>query len=165
MKTIFLATIMGLSLLIHPIKMSFSKMSIDKKGKVELETRLFLDDLTLHIESKYRLKQANFSTLSANGSKALQDYMHKCLYIIQSGRSMHFTITDISLSEDNLALVVRMESDQPLNRNIPYQIKNTLLFDIFKKQKNLMILEDEKHHKFYFTIDEPLVAVDNRQKQ
>ncbi|UII32769.1 hypothetical protein LVD17_02845 [Fulvivirga ulvae] len=159
MKVILMLSVFILTSFMHPLKMSFSSMSVSNEGKVKIETRLFLDDLTLHIEDRYRLKDADFSTPAANGSIALQQYIRENIHILQAGDTIYFIITGISLSEDGQALVVEMESAGALDKKQSYKVKNSLLFDIFKKQKNLLIIKGKEYYKFYFTIDDPVQEV------
>lgn len=146
--------------LFHPLKMSFTEMSVLHNGRVRMETRLFLDDLTSQIEKRYRLKEADFSSLTANGSKALQQYVNECLTIQQHDITTYFVIQSISLTDDNIALVVEMESNGSIDQKDNYKIKNTLLFDVYKKQKNLLIYKGQDYEKFYFTIDDPIQQLD-----
>ena len=67
----------------HPLKMSFSNLVINPDGSVEIETRIFLDDLTEHMQKIYSLEQADFSTVTSNGSQALARYLTKNFYFEQ----------------------------------------------------------------------------------
>lgn len=68
---------------VHPLKMSFSKLTFGVNNYAIVETRLFLDDLNHHIGHKYRLKTPNFTTINSNGAKALQEYINDNFFILQ----------------------------------------------------------------------------------
>lgn len=130
----------------HPIKMTFSKLTISPKGVVELETRIFLDDLTDHIQELYDLQQADFSTTSSNGTKALQRYIKTCFYFEQDGEKLNLSINAVSLSKNGLALVVKLNTTNPLDVTKEVFLINKLLFDATLMQIN-DIRYKGKHHR------------------
>ena len=129
----------------HPMKMSFSKLIISEEGLVELETRIFLDDLTSHIEHTYRLRQADFSTLTTNGTKALQEYLITHLYLEQTGEKNIFLIKAVSLSKNKEALILQLTALHPVQMNQPLFLRNDLLCDGFAKQRNDILFQGQHY--------------------
>ncbi|MEL7252082.1 MAG: DUF6702 family protein [Bacteroidota bacterium] len=120
----------------HPLKMSFSYLRINSNGIVNLETRIFLDDLTAHMQKLYGLEEVDFSNLSSNGTQALGDYFPNHFYFQQGEEKLNFTINDVSLTFNGLALVLHLSLDQPLNGAKEARLINTLLCDADSRQKN-----------------------------
>jgi len=120
----------------HPLKMSFSNLVISWDGKVELETRIFLDDITGHMQNLYDLEQVDFSTPTSNGTQALQRYFMDNFYFEQEGQKLNLYIKGVSLSKNLLSLVVKMSTMQKLDSSKEVYLVNTLLCDAFPKQGN-----------------------------
>lgn len=154
----FLMMILGCGLQalgLHPLKVSVSEMSLSKNARVRVETRVFLDDLTAHIAQAYRLRKPTFLSLDSEGTKALQRYMRERFYLVQAGKPNRLLITHTRLSDDKLALVVSLRSEAPLRGNRPFRVKNTLFFDVFKKQKNLLNISGVKREAYAFRVGKP----------
>ena len=120
----------------HPLKMSFSKLDIESDGLVKLETRIFLDDLTEHMQQLFRFQQADFSSISASGTQALERYLGEHLYFEQGGNRFKLQITTVSFSRNRIALVVNMKTIDPLDVSQEAFLVNTLLCDASPMQTN-----------------------------
>ncbi len=120
----------------HPLKMSFSKLTITSDGKVELETRIFLDDLTAHIQELYNLQLVDFSTTTSNGTEALQRYLKNRFYLEQDGKKLELQIHTVSFSKNRLALVLNMNTSYQLDVSKELYIVNTIMCDAFPMQIN-----------------------------
>ena len=120
----------------HPLKMSFSKLTISSEGIVVLETRIFLDDLTAHMEQLYGLKETNFSSVTDNSVQALQRYLQDQFYFEQDGKKLNLWINTVSLSKNGLALVVNMSTPYLLDTSQEIFVVNTLLCDAYPLQTN-----------------------------
>ena len=127
----------------HPLKMSFSKLIISSNGIVEVETRIFLDDLTAHMQQLYGLPQADFSTPAANGTQALQRYLRDHFYFEQDGQRLNLWINAVSLSKNGLALVVNLSTADLLDSAKEVFLVNTLLCDAYPMQTNDIKYLDE----------------------
>jgi len=134
---------------VHPLKMSFSHLRINSNGIVNLETRIFLDDLTAHMQELYDLEEVDFSNLSSNGIQALGDYFPNHFYFQQGEEKLNFTINDVSVSFNGLALVLHLSLDQPLNGAKEARLINTLLCDADPKQKNSVKFGGQQYELSY----------------
>ena len=136
--------------------MTFSKLKISAKGDVELETRIFLDDLTNQLKNLYSLPQEDFSTLSSDGTEALQSYISDRFYFEQDGKRLNLWITAVSFSKNKLALVVNTSTPKPLDTSRDIYLVNTLLCDASPVQVNDIRYLNE-HYKL--NIGKPKVKI------
>jgi len=116
--------------------MSFSKLIISSNGNVDIETRFFLDDLTDHIQKKYKLHQFDFLTTTSNGTKALQHYLLDNFYLKQNRKKIKLLITNVSFSKNQLILVVNISANNKLDLSKEVFLVNTLLCDSYPIQIN-----------------------------
>lgn len=129
----------------HPLKMSFSKLTINSEGFVELETRIFLDDLTAHMQRLYRMQQPDFSNVTSNGTQALQRYINNHFYFEQDGEQLNLWVNSVSLSKNRLALVVNLSTTSSLDTTKEAFLVNTLMCDAFPIQTNDIKYQDEHY--------------------
>lgn len=141
----------------HPLKMTFSKLTINSKGYVELETRIFLDDLTEQLQKLYRLPQADFSSMESEGTQVLQNYLSENLYFKQDGKKVNLWINEVSFSRNKLALVVNTGTPKRLDTSKEIFLVNTILCDATPLQTN-DIKYLNKHYKL--NIGKPKVKIE-----
>lgn len=140
----------------HPLKMTFSKLIVSSNGNVELETRIFLDDLTNHMEKLYGLIHAEFSSTGSNGTQALQNYFKNHFYLEQGKNQINLIIQNVSLSKNQLALVVNLNTSNQLDTSKDVFVVNTVLCDASPLQVN-DIKYNDKHFKL--SIGKPKVKI------
>jgi len=141
----------------HPLKMTFSKLTISPKGDVELETRIFVDDLTEQLQKLYSLPQADFSSVSSDGTQALQQYLTDRFYFEQDGKKLDLWINAVSFSKNGLALVVITSTPKRLDSSKAIFLTNTILCDATPIQVN-DIKYRNKHHKL--NIGKPKIKIE-----
>ncbi|BAO77033.1 DUF6702 family protein [Winogradskyella sp. PG-2] len=141
----------------HALKMTFSKLIISSNGNVDLETRIFLDDLTAHMQKLYDLQQTDFSTTTSNGTMALRQYLKNHLYFKQGEKKINLYINSVSLSKNRLALVVNMSTTNKLDVSEELFLINTILCDASLMQTNDIKFLD-KHH--ILSISNPKVKIE-----
>ncbi|MEM1003082.1 MAG: DUF6702 family protein [Bacteroidota bacterium] len=141
----------------HPLKMSFSKLSVRSDGNVKLQTRIFLDDLTDHIQKLYGLQFADFSMMNSNGTQSLQEYLKNHFYFEQEGKKVYLFINSVSFSTNKLALVLNLNTSEPLETSKETFIYNTLLCDAFPQQVNDVNFKDQHHE---LNIGNPKVKIE-----
>lgn len=154
---LFVFSVSGSFSKVHPLKMSFSNLVIDSKGVVNLQTRIFLDDITARMQELYSLEQVDFSTVESDGTKALQQYLAYHYYFEQNGKKAILRINTVSFSKNRLALVLHLSTDAPLDVTKEVFLTNTLLCDASEKQKN-DILYMEAH--YLLSMDNPRVKIE-----
>lgn len=140
----------------HPLKMTFSKLLVTTEGKVELETRIFLDDLSDHMQKLYRLSEVDFSSTTSNGTTALQDYLSERFYFEQDGKKVPLWISNVFFSKNGLALVLNLNTTEQLDTKKEIFLVNTLLCDAFPIQVNDIRYQNE-HYKL--SIGNPKIKI------
>lgn len=136
---VFLISASGSFSEVHPLKMSFSKLVISSEGVVDMQTRIFLDDITDQIQKLYGLDSADFSTVESEATKALQQYLNGHFYFEQNGKKSELRIKAVSFSQNRLALALKMTTDKPLDKTKGLFLTNTLLCDASANQRNDII--------------------------
>jgi len=129
---------------VHPLKMSFSKLVISSEGVVDLQSRIFLDDIIAQMQALYGLDSVDFTTVKSDGTQALQRYLRDHFYFDQDGKKSELRINSVSFSKNKLALALHMSTDQPLDVSKELFLTNTLLCDADPKQKNDIIYLKER---------------------
>ncbi|MEM6772472.1 MAG: DUF6702 family protein [Bacteroidota bacterium] len=132
----------------HPLKMSFSKLTLSSNGLVELETRIFLDDLTEHMQKAYQLSNPDFSGVNTSGTQALQRYLLENFYFEQNGHKIDLSINAVYFSKNQLALVVALNTVELIDTNQEVYLVNTLLCDASPMQTN-----DIKYQEEYYSFN------------
>ena len=154
---VFIISAADTSYKMHPLKMSFSKLVINSEGVVDLQARIFLDDITAHMQVLYDLQPVDFSNIESNSTKALQQYLTSHYYFEQASKKIELRIDTVSFSRNRLALVLQMSTDAPLDATKEVFLTNTLLCDASEKQKN-DILHIDKH--YLLSMDNPRVKIE-----
>lgn len=132
------------ALTVHPLKMSFSKLVISSDGVVDLQSRIFLDDITAQIQESFDMDSVDFSSVESEGTKALQRYLKDHFYFEQNGKKSELKINAVSFSKNKLAVALVMTTDQPLDRTKELFLTNTLLCEADPKQKNDIIYLEQR---------------------
>ena len=139
----------GVSIGEHPLKMSFSKLTINADGSAEIETRIFLDDITEHIQDIYNIQQADFSDITSNGTEALRRYFAQNFYFEQQDKRLNLWINAVSTSKNDLALVINLSTTQPLDVSKEIVLVNTVLCDAAPTQINDIKYLDQHYQLGY----------------
>ena len=138
----------------HPLKMSFSRLSVAPDGSVQMETNLFLDDLMEHLNKLYGMAEFDFSEVESSGTQALQRYLDDRLYVRDGETIVHFRI--LSVSRERLVLVVKAGTKQEVGSSSALYLVNTILCDASPKQTNEVQYGRER---FVFSADVPALRI------
>jgi len=123
--------------------MSFSKLAISSEGVVDMQTRIFLDDITAQIHELYGLDPVDFSTVKSDGTQALQRYLKDHFYFEQNGKKSELRISEVSFSQNKLAVALKMTTSKPLDKTKEVFLTNTLLCDASANQRNDIIYQEK----------------------
>jgi hypothetical protein len=126
-----------LNLAFHPFHLSVTDMKYNTKERnVEISTKLFINDLEDIVKKKYGKKLDLFLHADDTESKnLLQQYIQQNLYISLDNKNVSFTLLG-SEREDN-ALWIYLETPV-IAAPHKVSIHNTLLFDLFEDQTNIV---------------------------
>ncbi len=133
----------------HPLKMSFNKLTVNVDGTAKLEARIFLDDLSIHMQDLYGLPQTDFSSITTEETQALSRYLKDRVYFEQGGERLDLWINTVSRSKNELALVVNMSTTSPLDTSKEVFFINTVLCDASPTQVN-----DTKYLNKHYLLNE-----------
>lgn len=123
----------------HPIKMSTGRMEVDSKTEsISLLLNFFIDDFEPSIRQLYPQPEFNFEQQSDEMTYSIHDYVQKNLIIKADKDVVGFNLISIKKSEDNVCLVTFNGKHAALKTCDKFTIHNTLLFDIYDKQSNIL---------------------------
>ena len=127
--------------------MKISNTTITKsEGKLNIEIKLFADDLTETMKSTgYSKLNYNKASLTAKDKEELQKYIAKNFSIQLNGtaQSIEFIDATTDLKDPNNSVIVvkyKSVNNIGVNKGSKLKIKNTLLFEAMAEQRNMVTL-------------------------
>jgi hypothetical protein len=148
-KTVFLLSFIFIAFLIkaHPIKLSTSKLDFASNT---LTINLFQDDFEAHLIKTYR-QQLNFKTPDNITKKVLSDYIGKNFKISQNNKAISLQIQSISIIQENtVQITFKLSSLLATSKTL---ITNTILFDAFDTQSNVLHVVSKSATRTSFQFD------------
>jgi hypothetical protein len=128
-----------------------------KSNRLEVGLKVFTDDLERVIYS--RSNQKLLLNQPADRQKAadfLVSYLPEQFELIQKGKKMSLFFVGLEPGPDETW--VYFEIKMPGNGS--FEVKNTIFFDEFPAQINILHLEiNQKNLSYYFSTDKPLINV------
>ncbi len=155
MKKIFLLFLIIplLSFNLHKLHVSLTKIVYKKETKtLQITTRLFIDDIENALDKKYGIKtELDNERELKNTDGYLEKYLKENLQIVADNKNINLQYLGKEYEDDIVYLYFEME-------NIPdfkqLTIKNTLLFDLFEDQRNIVKFKKGNFQKtIYLTKD------------
>jgi len=134
--------------LVHNFHVSYAKLAIEQNLAV-MNVRFFADDLTLALQRAHRLDTFQLSATAFADSLYLS-YFNQHFELHHNGQRLYPVILSSGLDKDMWWYQMQFSSTSALQN---LSIKNTLLFDLFDDQKNIlqvMHFPSEKMASFYF---------------
>ncbi len=130
--------IFNLLLLIHPIYISSTNVTIDKK-KIDIKVKLFRDDLEDGLRNFHGLSISIDSYIKLENNKEfIHEYINDKLSIIINNEKINFSIKEFSLIND----VLEISFFQNFSKNTDsIKIINKLLIEVYNVQSNILFLE------------------------
>ena len=130
--------IFGLLLLIHPIYISSTNVTIDKK-KIDIKVKLFRDDLEDGLRNFHGFSILIDSYIKLEKNKEfIHEYINDKLMIIINNEKINFSIKEISLIND----VLEISFFQNFSKNTDsIKVINKLLIEVYNVQSNILFLE------------------------
>lgn len=126
----------------HPIKMTTSKMSLEKKsGQLTIVINFFIDDFGAHLQKIYHQRNLKLENAGDQEKAMINAYVAKKLLIKVNRQALILKLNSVKKSEDN---VLQVAFTIPLaSVNIKQlEITNLLLFDAFPdEQVNIVHLD------------------------
>ena len=130
--------IFGLLLLIHPIYISSTNVTIDKK-KIDIKVKLFRDDLEDGLRNFHGFSISIDSYIKLEKNKEfIHEYINDKLSIIINNEKINFSIKEFSLIND----VLEISFFQNFSKNTDsIKVINKLLIEVYNVQSNILFLE------------------------
>tara|TARA_B100001758_G_C18050097_1_gene422660 strand:- start:127 stop:597 length:471 start_codon:yes stop_codon:yes gene_type:complete len=130
--------IFGLILLIHPIYISSTIVTIDEK-KIDIKVKLFRDDLEDGLRNFHGFSISIDSYIKVEKNKAyINEYINDKLSIIINNEKINFSIKEFILIND----VLEISFFENFPKNIDsIKVINKLLIEIYNLQSNILFLE------------------------
>ena len=130
--------IFGLLLLIHPIYISSTNVTIDKK-KIDIKVKLFRDDLEDGLRNFHGFSISIDSYIKLEKNKEfIHEYINDKLRIIINNEKINFSIKEFSLIND----VLEISFFQNFSKNTDsIKVINKLLIEVYNVQSNIFFLE------------------------
>ncbi len=130
--------IFGLILLIHPIYISSTNVTIDEK-KIDIKVKLFRDDLEDGLRNFHGFSISIDSYIKVEKNKAyINEYINDKLSIIINNEKINFSIKEFILIND----VLEISFFENFPKNIDsIKVINKLLIEIYNLQSNILFLE------------------------
>ncbi|MFN3394856.1 MAG: DUF6702 family protein, partial [Candidatus Thermochlorobacter sp.] len=148
MRLIFLLLFFLLPCPVHNFHVSYTKIAVEQNIAV-MNVRFFIDDLELALQRRFNLTDFKLSATPLCDSLYLS-YFNQHFELHNNGSVIRPTLLSSGIDKDMWWYQLQFSSPQPMQH---LSIKNTLLFDVFDDQKNIvqiMHFPSEKLESFYF---------------
>ena len=130
--------IFGLLLLIHPIYISSTNVTIDKK-KIDIKVKLFRDDLEDGLRNFHGFSISIDSYIKLEKNKEfVHEYINDKLRIIINNEKINFSIKEFSLINDVLEISFFQSFSKKTDS---IKVINKLLIEVYNVQSNIFFLE------------------------
>ena len=121
----------------HPIKMTTAKVDFTNNT---LTINFFRDDLTTCLTQVYR-QHVDFENITENTKTILEAYIQKHFKISQK-TALKISLITTTLENDVVHVTLSIE---PIQKNIPFILHNTLLLHAFSNQRNNVIINATRY--------------------
>lgn len=148
------------TLIAHPIKLTNSRLYYNHETeRYELLINFFLDDLSAHLTTIYH-KPVTAENITDNEQMLLvEEYIVQRFVMYSGNKQLPITIQSLTILEENILQVIAICPE--MIRKIDLKIENTLLFDAFDNQSNILHMElfrNAKKQMARFSHDVPMVV-------
>ncbi|MBS2100337.1 DUF6702 family protein [Carboxylicivirga linearis] len=125
----------------HPIKITTGKLVVDSDSKsCELTLNFFADDFESTLQKEFPQLPFNYNDPSDEMKSTIDNYVVSQVSVSIDEVVVVFTLKTIALIEDNVCQVTFTGNLAAIDQFETLTIKNTLLFDAFDKQSNILHL-------------------------
>tara|TARA_Y100000741_G_C18240315_1_gene553412 strand:+ start:714 stop:1205 length:492 start_codon:yes stop_codon:yes gene_type:complete len=146
LKIIFVFILYGFS--IHKYYVSTGLYEYrDDLNSLQIVIRVFEDDFTNVIKKNYELDLGLVENLNLIESKSkIEDYLISNLSFIIDGNKPEFLYLGAEKKNEVIVLYMEIEKLKPFKF---FEIKNTILFDLFEDQQNIIHVKKGSQRKSY----------------
>ena len=136
----------------HPLHLSSMELNYGQSGTLEISCRLFIDDMEDALSKAFKVP----ADLSASAKHAAMDALLKkyiALHLKLTANGKPLTVQYLGFEKDKEVVLVYVES-APVKALKKLAINNSLLYDLFDDQTNIMHLHFNNKRKS-FKLDYP----------
>lgn len=147
---IFLVVVLS-SFAWHKFYVSVTQINyVPNKKRVEITSRIFIDDLEKALDKKYKKKFYLTSTREIENADALiQEYLKEKIKISINKKAQNIEYLAREVEGDVLIFYTKIAISKKINT---FEIYNSLLTDIYKEQQNIVHLNiNGNKNSFLFT--------------
>ena len=139
---ILLSTI---TLFAHPIKMTTGRMAINtEKDSLSVSIKFFIDDFEAAIVAFYPQPPFDFKNPSEEMTFAIDDYVQHNFVIKANKTKVPLKMTTVKSEEENVCEAIFYGKSDQFKTLEFLMIQNTLLFDTYEMQSNILELKIDK---------------------
>ncbi len=156
---IFLAVVLS-SFAWHKFYVSVTQIDyVPNKKRVEITSRIFIDDLEKALEKRFKKKFYLTTTKEIENSDALiQEYLREKIKITINKKAQNVEYLAREVEGDVLIFYTKITISKKINT---FEIYNSLLTDIYKEQQNIVHLNiNGNKNSFLFTNSETNQKID-----
>ena len=156
---IFLVVVLS-SFAWHKFYVSVTQIDyVPNKKRVEITSRIFIDDLEKALEKKFKKKFYLTTTKEIENSDALiQEYLREKIKITINKKAQNVEYLAREVEGDVLIFYTKIAISKKINT---FEIYNSLLTDIYKEQQNIVHLNiNGNKNSFLFTNSETNQKID-----
>lgn len=126
----------------HPIKMTTGRLYFDEeKQRCELLINFFIDDFTAHLSEIYHAEVTQSNIKDPENRLMLLDYIGKNISIFDGYQQKKLSIDHVELIVENVLQVCIIVQDFNKDSSQEMKIVNSLLFDAYDNQTNILRIE------------------------
>jgi len=147
--TLFVKWVAYLTIMMHPVHVSFTNVEyLEAQNEILVSFQLFTEDVELLFFHLYEteLKISNNEDVQKFQEK-IDQYFNHHFKLKHDDLDLKLENKDIKTTEEFTWFYYRI----PLKEHLPEEVtvQNTILFDLFFDQKNLLIIESEGNEQGY----------------
>jgi hypothetical protein len=147
----------------HPIKISNGKIALDKNTeRLEISLNFFMDDFSHHLEQLYHIQTAFNKNADGETQNIAMDYIARHFKVYLNDTLVVLQWKNATVIEDNVIQVQLFADVSGQNSPGTLKILNTLLFDAFDDQSNILQIDQpggEKSVALRFIPRDPVKTV------
>lgn len=162
LKNITLILFALLLMAFHPLHLSMTNFDYrEDDKKCFISVKVFSDDFSSLMRHKYGSSyKATGDTICVEDSLTINQYVRDNLKISLNGRRIYMNNWQMDSVKNNFEASWIFYSFDFSEQLHEISVRNTIFFDSFKDQKNLMIIgNEEKEKAIQFSIRKPVISI------
>nr|WP_321412716.1 DUF6702 family protein [uncultured Carboxylicivirga sp.] len=125
----------------HPIKMTTGKLEIDVESKsCKLTINFFADDFESALQSEFPQPSFNYDNPQPEMIETIKNYVSGEFLLSVDDKEVKLELLKVKMIEENVCQVTFSGDLKTVRLFETVTIKNTLLFDVYNKQSNILHL-------------------------